>query len=91
MSFKCDQCAIPYGEETCVLCGYSPEPLRGEIEKPGSLPFSVREGVEVEEAFCGICGEVVISRVENFDGKVGCLRCFGSFIRGSGLPKLPEP
>lgn len=53
-----------------------------EMAKP-----TVREGVEVEPAQCGNCGEMTISRIESPDGKVGCLRCFGKFLKPGPLDR----
>lgn len=93
--FKCDVCAIPPGETTCVACGASVElgtvNLVYEVGStalvPGMSSIKVREGVEVEPALCGKCGRMTVSRIESPDGQVGCLDCLKDFLLGSP-PKL---
>jgi transcription elongation factor Elf1 len=89
MTFKCDQCAIPEGETTCVACGAEAVEIVRVDPFEVDLRSRMKEGVEVEAVPCGVCGEMTIGRIENSVGQVGCLKCFGSFLQGIRLPKLP--
>lgn len=65
--------------------------MTDELVPVPDIPLtSVREGVEVEPAPCGNCGEMTISRIESPDGKIGCLKCLMGFIGSRDpVPRLP--
>jgi transcription elongation factor Elf1 len=84
MTAKCDQCAFPPGETTCVTCGAE---MALVPVNPESTIMKVQEGVQVEPAVCGKCGRMTVSRIESHSGEVGCLDCLMNFIIEQ--PKLP--
>jgi hypothetical protein len=96
MPLKCEVCSIPNGETQCVTCGAEPPTVVGlvrELYEVGCLTpipeftmiTDIREGVQIAPARCGKCGELTVSRIEGPDGKIGCLKCFGEFLK----PKVP--